>query len=192
MDIDLLGITGNSRENIIAQIAEIIRSSSVDDGLFFDDAPIDATPITEESQYVGQRVKLFASLSTAKIRLQLDICICDSVYPTPKSFDLPSILDFPPPSLLCYQMETSIAEKFSAMVVRRELNSRMKDFYDIWLLLSNRSFDAVLLGEAIRQTFLKRNIDLHQDPAPNAQHQTPAPNALSDFFPLSAEILQQI
>lgn len=163
MDIDLLGITGNSRENIIAQMAEIIQPSSVDDGLIFDEASIDASPITEESQYVGQRVKLFASLGTAKIRLQLDIGIGDSVYPTPKLFDLPSILDFPPPSLLCYQMETSIAEKFSAMVVRRELNSRMKDFYDIWLLLSNRSFDAMLLGEAIKQTFLKRNIELSQD-----------------------------
>lgn len=66
------------------------------------------------------------------------------------------MLDFPSPRLLCYSRESAIAEKFEAMVKLGVLNSRMKDFYDIWLLSRQFDFDGVKLAEAIRLTFERR------------------------------------
>jgi len=78
------------------------------------------------------------------------------VYPDPEESDLPTLLDFPPPRLLCYSRESSISEKFEAMVKLGVLNSRMKDFYDIWLLSRQFDFDGAKLTEAIRLTFEQR------------------------------------
>jgi hypothetical protein len=68
----------------------------------------------------------------------------------------PTILDLPAPHLLAYSRETAIAEKFEAMVKLGELNSRMKDFFDIWLLSRSFDFDGPILREAIQKTFEQR------------------------------------
>ncbi len=70
--------------------------------------------------------------------------------------EVPTLLDFPVPHLLCYSRESSIAEKFEAMVKLGILNSRMKDFYDIWLLSRLYDFDGNTLTEAVRITFERR------------------------------------
>ena len=70
--------------------------------------------------------------------------------------DLPTILDFPAARMLCYSRESLISEKYDVMVKRGELNSRMKDFYDIWMLSRHFSFVGTTLAEAIRLTFEKR------------------------------------
>jgi hypothetical protein len=69
-------------------------------------------------------------------------------------------LDFAPPFLLCYSRESAIAEKFEAMLKLRELNSRMKDFYDIWLLSRQFGFDGETLSEAIKLTLEQRGTEL--------------------------------
>ncbi len=88
--------------------------------------------------------------------MQIDIGFGDIVYPEPEESDLPAILGFPAPRLLCYSKESTIAEKFEAMVKLGVLNSRMKDFYDIWLLSRQFDFDGGKLAEAIRLTFEQR------------------------------------
>jgi nucleotidyltransferase AbiEii toxin of type IV toxin-antitoxin system len=88
--------------------------------------------------------------------MRIDIGFGDVVYPKPEVSELPTMLKSPAPQLLCYSRESSIAEKFEAMVKLRMLNSRMKDFYDIWLLSRQFDFNGTTLAEAIRLTFEKR------------------------------------
>jgi hypothetical protein len=89
--------------------------------------------------------------------MRIDIGFGDVVYPGPEESELPTMLDFPAPRLLCYSRESSIAEKLEAMVKLKTLNSRMKDFYDIWLLSRQFDFHGVHLAEAIRRTFEQRD-----------------------------------
>jgi len=92
--------------------------------------------------------------------MQIDIGFGDVVYPGVEEKELPTMLDFPAPRLLCYSRESTIAEKFEAMVKLGVLNSRMKDFYDIWLLSRQFNFDGSKLAEAVRLTFERRGTTL--------------------------------
>ncbi len=162
MDIDMLGKTGNEEENITAQIRDILAVEIEPDGLSFDSDSIQTERITEDADYEGIRVRFRGALGTARISMQIDIGFGDIVYPGPEKAELPCMLDFPAPLLFCYSRESAIAEKFEAMVKLGELNSRIKDFYDIWLL--SRQFEFVLssLAEAARLTFKQRGTELSE------------------------------
>jgi Nucleotidyl transferase AbiEii toxin, Type IV TA system len=88
--------------------------------------------------------------------MQLDIGFGDVVTPGAVDITYPALLDFPAPALSGYPRETVIAEKFHAMVYLRTLNSRMKDFYDVWLLASQFAFDGAVLAKALAATFANR------------------------------------
>ena len=133
-DIDMLGRTSNEENSIIRQIQEILSVEVSPDGLTFNSASIKAERIAEDADYEGQRICFQGSLGSAKVKMQIDIGFSDVIFPAPVESDFPTLLDFPPPRLLCYSRESAIAEKFEAMLKLGELNSRMKDFYDIWLL----------------------------------------------------------
>jgi len=92
----------------------------------------------------------------ARIPMQIDIGFGDAVVPGPSLVRLPSILDFPPPELQGYSRESIIAEKLQAMVYLGAINSRMKDFYDIWLLATCFDFEGTILARAISETFHRR------------------------------------
>jgi len=156
MDIDMLGRTSNSKANIVAQIRDIIALDVDSDGLVFDSDSIQTEQITEDADYEGIRIRFRGLLGTARINMQIDIGFGDIVYPEPEETDLPTMLDSPAPRLLCYSRESSIAEKFEAMVKLGFLNSRIKDFYDIWLLSRQFHFEQATLAEAIRLTFEQR------------------------------------
>jgi hypothetical protein len=160
MDIDMLGRTSNDEASIVAQVREIMAVDVVPDGLVFDPPSIQAERITEDADYEGIRIRFRGLLDTARVTLQIDIGFGDIVYPGPEESDLPAMLDFPAPRLLCYSRESAIAEKFEAMVKLGILNSRMKDFYDIWLLSRQFDFDGANLAEAIRLTFERRETPL--------------------------------
>jgi hypothetical protein len=160
MDIDVLGIASNEEAGIVLQIRDILAANVVIDGLAFDTDAIQAERIVEDADYEGIRIRFLATLGSAKIHMRIDIGFGDVVYPDPEESDLPTLLDFPPPRLLCYSRESSISEKFEAMVKLGALNSRMKDFYDIWLLSRQFDFDGVKLTEAIRRTFERRGTKL--------------------------------
>ena len=157
MDIDLLGKTSNQEDSIIAQIRDIISVSVVPDGLIFDRASIQAERITEDADYEGIRIRFRGSLDSARVNMQIDIGFGDVIFPGPVESDLPTmLLDFPAPRLLGYSRESAIAGKFEAMLKLGELNSRMKDFYDIWLLCRQFDFEGERLAEAIRLTLERR------------------------------------
>jgi len=156
LDIDMLGRTSNDETNIIAQIKDIIAIDIKPDGLIFNHRTIQVERITEEADYEGIRIRFMGTLNTARVHMQIDIGFGDIVHPKPMEAELPTLLDSPVPKLLCYSRESAIAEKFETMLKLGELNSRMKDFYDIWLLSRQFDFDGETLTEAIRLTLEHR------------------------------------
>jgi hypothetical protein len=98
--------------------------------------------------------------------MQLDIGFGDVVFPAAEATDYPTLLDLPAPHLKGYSKESTIAEKFEAMVKLGVINSRMKDFFDIWLLARQFDFDGSTLATAIEQTFSRRGTELKPEPTP--------------------------
>lgn len=160
MDIDMLGITSNQEADVVAQVQDILAVDVEPDGLSFDPASIQAERITANADYEGIRIRFPGALGSARINIQIDIGFGDIVYPKPEKSDLPTMLNSPAPRLLCYSRESSIAEKLEAMIKLGMLNSRMKDFYDIWLLSRQFNFNGPRLTEAIRLTFERRGTEL--------------------------------
>ena len=119
--------------------------------------------IKEEMEYEGVRVKFIGLLGRSRIPMQIDVGFGDAVYPAPKVIDYPVILDFPKPHLRGYPPESIVSEKFEAMVKLGLLNSRMKDFYDIWLMMHQFSFNGLNLVEALKKTFKRRKTALPKD-----------------------------
>lgn len=153
MDIDMLGRTDNEVSNIIGIIKDVINTRVEDDGLIFDIDSIQTEQITEDADYKGIRVNFNGLLGNAKVYIQIDIGFGDVIYPEAEKGVLPTVLDNPSPELMCYSKESVIAEKFHAMVRIGMLNSRMKDFYDIWLLSRHYKFKEEDLAKAIYATF---------------------------------------
>lgn len=162
MDIDLLGQTRNEEVNVLTQIRDVLAVEVDPDGLVFDRDSVRTERIAEDAVYQGIRARFLATLDSARISMQIDIGFGDVVYPEPEEADLPVLLDFPVPRLRCYSRESAIAEKFEAMVKLGELNSRMKDFYDLWLLSRQFDFDGSRLAEAIKLTFNHRGTPISE------------------------------
>ena len=147
----------------------------VDDGLEFLPETVSGEPIIAGADYEGVRVSVIARLGSARIPFHVDIGFGDLIYPAATSVQLPALLDFPPPVLQGYSRESVIAEKYQAMVHHGEINSRLKDFYDVWLLATRFEFDGATLARAIRATFEQRQTEF-----------VPAPTALSKEFAAEA------
>jgi predicted nucleotidyltransferase component of viral defense system len=162
MDIDMLGRTANAPENITTIIHHVLAVEEQEDGIIFDPDSIAVEPITEDADYEGLRVRFRGHLDAARLTIQLDIGFGDKVYPDPVQELLPSLLNFPPAEMYCYSRESMIAEKFEVMAKLGILNSRMKDFYDIWMLSRQYNFECSRLAEAIKQTFEQRGTKLVQ------------------------------
>jgi hypothetical protein len=164
MDIDLLGKIENRLETIVAVVKDACEIEVEDDGIVFHKDTVTATRITEDADYKGVRVLLRGNLGSIRVFLQIDIGFGDVIVPKPDRFKYPALLDFPPPELDGYTMESTIAEKFQAMVKLGLLNSRMKDFYDIWFLSRMFDFKGKMLSEAIEKTFEKRETPITSEP----------------------------
>lgn len=165
MDIDLLGKIDNNLATIETVMIEICDIEVEEDGMFFDGQTVSAVRITEDAEYEGVRVRIKGNLGNERVWLQIDIGFGDVIVPGPDKVAYPALLEFPPPKLKGYTMETTIAEKYQAMVKLDILNSRMKDFHDIWTLSHTFDFDGKVLAKAIEKTFKNRKTDLKNDPA---------------------------
>ena len=164
-DIDLLGRTNNNVEHIEGLMRAICQEPVPEaDGLCFAADSVSGERILEAADYAGVRVRLWATLGTARIRLHIDIGFDDVLVPGPQPVRLPTLLDFPAPAVQGYSRESVIAEKYQALVHLGMLNSRMKDFYDLWLLATHFAFDGALLGQAIDETFAHRQTALSDLP----------------------------
>ena len=126
------------------------------DGVIFEPTTISVEPIRDTTEYVGTRIRLHARLDNVRQTVQIDFGVGDAVHPQPQVIDYPVLLTSPPVRLNAYPVEAAIAEKFEAMVHLDMQNSRMKDFYDIWVLSRILAFSCPALSYAIRSTFDRR------------------------------------
>jgi predicted nucleotidyltransferase component of viral defense system len=158
-DIDFLAFLDNSPKNLVSVFRDVCTIEG-DDGLVFEPDSVDAKTIKEDADYEGVRIRFRGQLGKARITMQIDVGFGDKVHPGVVRADYPVILDLPAPALRMYPPETVVAEKVEAMVHLGSLNSRMKDFYDVWRLSRQFEFDDAVLGEAIKQTFDNRGTEL--------------------------------
>jgi predicted nucleotidyltransferase component of viral defense system len=158
-DLDLLGSGDSDPQKMLGVFREIC-AVEMDDGVTFDVGVLEVDLIREELEYGGLRIKTYANVGGARVRIVIDIGFGDAVEPEASELDLPVLLDQPAPRLRAYPRETVIAEKFQALVALGRANSRMKDFYDMWLLSRAYEFDKSALARAIRATFDRRKTEI--------------------------------
>ena len=164
-DIDVLAKhIANDKETLKNIFENICAVRYDDDCVIFDASNMTASDIAEEKKYSGIRLLINAQFDTIKQTLQVDIGFGDVVTPAPVLISFPTLLDgLNRPEIMAYSIETVIAEKFEAMVKHGAFNSRMKDFYDVFILLKNCKINTTDLQEAIFQTFKNRNTDFSEN-----------------------------
>lgn len=159
-DLDLLGHGENNPEAVASWFRAVAETPVPDDGIEFLADSVRAEPIAEEKQYAGVRAKLTARIGTARFPVQVDVGFGDAITPGAVEIDFPVLLDGPAPRLRAYPMPTVVAEKAHAIVILGPTNSRLKDFYDLYVLARGFAFDGGVLGGAIRATFARRATEL--------------------------------
>ncbi len=160
-DMDLLGF-GPGELFVLERVFREITQQPVDDGLRFSET-VQSEEIRKEANYAGARVTLVATLEKARIPLQVDIGFGDLVTPAAEQIDYPVLLeDLNSPSLGAYPVYTVVAEKLQAIVSLGMVNSRLKDYFDLQVLLEREELDELVLAEAVRRTFAVRSTPLPQ------------------------------
>lgn len=162
-DMDLLGSGDPSPERLSAVFRAACTAEVEPDGLEFNPDSVRGGFIREDNIYSGVRITMQATLERARIPIQVDIGFGDAVVPEPQETDFPPLLDFPAPHLRAYRRETSIAEKLLALTTLGIDNSRMKDYFDIWLLSESLAFDGKVLAEAIAAAFARQRVALPEE-----------------------------
>lgn len=159
-DVDLLGFGELDHERLKKVFTDACMAEVVDDGLRFDPKSIVTDDIRDDQEYHGVRVRLIGYLGNARIALQIDVGFGDAITPAPTIIDYPTILEFPAPRIRAYHPATVVAEKFNAMIVLGMMNSRLKDFYDVYIILQHMGIDEAQLADAIQSTFQRRKTPL--------------------------------
>ena len=155
-DADLLGFGASDLESV-AQVFREIAAIAVDDGIVFDPASLAVEEIRKEAGYGGVRVVISGELAKARCKTQSDVGFGDAVTPGPVDSVYPVLLDdLPAPRLRVYPIYTVVAEKLHAIASLGMTNSRVKDYFDLSVLLERETLDADLLAQAIQATFERR------------------------------------
>lgn len=157
-DIDFRGYVSGDRESLLKIVNEVMEVAASEDGLVFDPKPVSVEETQLEADYRGIRVRLIALLERTRIPVQIDIGFSDGLTSKAEAIEYPNIL----PGLKTVRMkgypkESVVSEKFHAMVRFGDLNSRLKDFYDLWLMSVTFEFDSLSLQKALETTFKNRD-----------------------------------
>ena len=160
LDIDFLGThISNDGERIAEAFREICSVDCKEDGVMFASEEITTQNITEFKDYHGVRLSIPVTMDTIAQVLTMDVGFGDVVTPHPVSLDYPLLLEgLPEASILAYSTETVIAEKMHAIIDLADQSSRMKDYYDIYHLLTSFQYDTAILQDAINHTFENRHM----------------------------------
>ena len=179
-DVDFLAKNIENTHSELVRIFTEIASIPFNDAVSFDTKNITVESIKEDAEYQGIRIKLTAFLKKSRHVLQLDVGFDDVIIPHPVEMIYPTLLDMESPRLKAYSLESVIAEKFQAIIYLADLNSRMKDYYDIFELSRHCYFNGTNLSEAIKHTFKNRKTEFN-----------PEPVVFNDDFPLLPERQKQ-
>ncbi|MGV0998961.1 MAG: nucleotidyl transferase AbiEii/AbiGii toxin family protein [Fluviibacter sp.] len=159
-DIDLLGF-GPAEEPLVLAAFQEICLIEVDDGIEFNLGSVKIEEIRKDANYSGLRISMIGYVDGARCPIQVDIGYGDAVTPAPELAEYPVMLsDTPVPILRVYPRYTVIAEKFEALISLGMINTRLKDYFDLWVILTTTELDQKLLGEAITATFTRRKTPL--------------------------------
>lgn len=159
-DADLLGYGPDDAANLLATFREI-AAMDLGDGIVFDPDSVKATAIREDNTYGGTRITLVARIASARCTLHLDVGFGDAVTPGPQTAVYPTLLaGFAAPTLRVYPVYSVVAEKYQAMVMLGQANSRMKDFFDLAVIARRTQLDGATLAAAIAATFARRQTAL--------------------------------
>ena len=162
-DADFLGFGASDLESIRNAFREI-ASIAVSDGIRFDPDSVTVEEIRKESGYAGVRVLIGALLDGARCKTQVDIGFGDAVTPGPIQADYPTLIDdLPAPKLHTYPIYTVVAEKFHAIALLGMANSRLKDYFDLYVIFSRENLNTKTLAQAINATFTRRGMDVPKE-----------------------------
>jgi hypothetical protein bfra3_18232 len=161
LDIDFMGHRiNNDKANVLTAFKNIASMSYPEDGITFHTDTLTADDITVEKTYPGVRIGMVANIGSYKQNLTFDIGFGDVIVPRPQELEYPTLFDaMEEPDILAYSLETVVAEKFQTMIDRGRFNSRMKDYFDLYRIISVHQFDNTLLSEAIKATFENRGTE---------------------------------
>ena len=156
MDIDMLRNGSADQKSLIALVKDCATLEVETDGVAFIADGIVAEVIRTDSEYKGTRILMDARMDNVRLKIQIDFGIGDVLVTGPRTIEYPVLLAGDPVRLLAYPIESSIAEKLQAMVALGNANSRMKDFYDVWICSKHLDFNGGVLLRAIDATFRNR------------------------------------
>lgn len=158
-DADFLGFGDASEESLISVFSEVM-SQQLDDALQYNIDNLTARTIREEQQYGGIRLKTIAKLGQTRIPIVVDVGFGDATIAPDLAIEYPTLLDMPAPSIRAYPPASVVSEKFHAIVKLGLVNSRMKDYYDLWAILNSQEIEASELADAIAATFSRRETEV--------------------------------
>jgi predicted nucleotidyltransferase component of viral defense system len=156
MDIDMLRKGKADQASLLALVRDCAVLDVEADGLTFLADSVAAEEITKDSEYKGTRILMDARMDNVRLRIQIDFGADDVMVPGPRMIEYPVFLGGETIHLLAYPVESAIAEKLQAMVALGAANSRMKDFYDVWICSRHLDFNTNTLLKAIDATFMNR------------------------------------
>jgi hypothetical protein len=163
-DLDLLSY-GEPNIALLEKVFRDLCAVEVQpDGLVFQSDTVRGERIKNEEKYEGVRLHMTALIEKTRVPLQIDVGFGDRVVPEPEEIDFPTLLDFPAPHVKSYTRESMVAEKFEAMVKLGILNTRMKDFFDVWIVSQEFACDGPTLSRAIKTTFETRGTVVPNEP----------------------------
>lgn len=171
-DMDLRASIPPDIETVSEIIRKICRTEVEDDAIKFDPATVRSETIVEKANYPGIRTRLTGNINNVRVPIQIDIAFSDPMVPKPTIVDYPTILEQPAPRIRAYRTETIIAEKLEALVYLGDINTRMKDLYDLWEISRRFGFSGKVLVRAVSETFNARGTKIP----------TGTPSGLTDEF----------
>ncbi|MBC8024632.1 MAG: nucleotidyl transferase AbiEii/AbiGii toxin family protein [Steroidobacteraceae bacterium] len=163
VDIDMLRKDKADEATLVALVKDCATLEVEADGLVFTADSVVAEEITKDSEYKGTRVLMHARMDNVRLKIQIDFGAGDVMVPGPRMIEYPVFLGGDTIPLLAYPIESSIAEKLQAMVALGDANSRIKDFYDVWICSNHLDFNANALLKAIEATFKNRETPIPAD-----------------------------
>ena len=160
LDIDMLRKGRADQESLEALVKDCATLEVEADGIAFIAGSIVAEETKKDSEYKGTRILMDARMDNVRLKIQIDFGVGDVMVPGPRMIEYPVFLGGDAIQLFAYPIESAIAEKLQAMVALGNANSRMKDFYDVWICSKHLDFNAGTLRKAIEATFKNRDTSL--------------------------------
>ena len=163
VDVDfLLRSVSNSLEEVQALIVKILAVPTGND--YIEMTAKGFEKISPQRKYNGISTQIIGKIKNVRVPFNVDIGVGDVIVPCAEERTIHTQLpDFEAPVIMTYSLESTVAEKFDAILQRFELTSRMKDFYDIYYLARNFDFDGAKLQTAISRTLERRGTPYEKD-----------------------------